>query len=42
MTMMSTLRLQIAELARKHKGEAFYSLHHLINEQLLIGGLLEA
>ena len=33
---MSTVRLQIAERARKHKGESLYSLYHLIDEQLLM------
>jgi len=36
MTKMSTVRLQIAERARKHKGEALFSLHQFITEGLLM------
>ena len=36
MTRMSTVRLQIAERARKHKGEALYSLYPLVDEELLM------
>lgn len=36
MTKMSTVGLQIAERARKHKGEALFSLHQFINEELLM------
>jgi hypothetical protein len=32
---MSTLELQIAERAIKHKGEALYSLNQFIDEALL-------
>jgi len=32
---MSTVELQIAERARKHKGEALHSLHHFIDDALL-------
>lgn len=35
MTKMSTVQLQIAERARKHKDEALNSLYHLIDEELL-------
>jgi len=36
MTRMSTVRLQIAERAGKHKGEALFSLHQFITEELLM------
>ena len=32
---MSTVELQIAERARKHKGEALHNLHHFIDAQFL-------
>jgi RNA-directed DNA polymerase len=35
MSKMSTGELQIAERARKHKGEALHSLHHFIDDALL-------
>jgi len=35
MKMMSTVELQIAERARKYKGEALYNLHHFIDAPLL-------
>lgn len=35
MSKMSTVQLQIAERARKHKDEALNSLYHLIDEELL-------
>jgi group II intron reverse transcriptase/maturase len=35
MKKMSTGELQIAERARKHKGEALHSLHHFIDEAML-------
>ena len=35
MKKMSTGELQIAERARKHKGEALHSLHHFIDAALL-------
>ena len=35
MNKMSTVELQIAERARKFKGEALHNLHHYIDEALL-------
>ena len=35
MRRMSTVGLQIAERARKHKGKALHSLHHFIDYSLL-------
>ena len=35
MKKMSTVELQIAERARKYKGEALHNLHHFIDEPLL-------
>jgi len=41
MSKMSTAELQIAERARKHKGEALHSLHHFIDYKLLEGSYRE-
>ena len=35
MKRMSTVELQIAERARKFKGEALHNLHHFINAPML-------
>ncbi len=35
MKKMSTVELQIAERARKYKGEALYNFHHFIDSPLL-------